>query len=50
MTRGEYLLPIMCALLLQKPGLTREWLAEELTLSPNRVDELRAEGQKLLKV
>jgi orotate phosphoribosyltransferase-like protein len=40
----------MCALLLQKPGLTTEWLAEELDLSKNRVEELESKGEKLLKV
>ncbi len=49
-TQGEYLLPVMCALLLQKPGLTPEWLAGELELKPKRVEELRTDGEKLLKV
>ena len=47
--RGDNLLPVMCALLLQRPGLTRDWLADKLGLGVNRIKQLEKEGCNLLK-
>jgi hypothetical protein len=41
------LLPVMCALLLEKPGWSPELLADQLRMSAKRVRELAKEGQAL---
>jgi hypothetical protein len=41
------LLPVMCAVLLEKPGWSPELLADQLGLSAKRVWELAREGQAL---
>lgn len=42
------LLPVMCALLLNKPGWTAELLADQLGVSKTRVGELGKDGLELL--
>ena len=42
------LLPVMCAVLLEKPGWSPELLADQLGMSAKRVRELAKEGQALL--
>ncbi len=42
------LLPVMCAVLLEKPGWSPELLADQLRMSAKRVRELAKEGQALL--